>query len=433
MSAHAAPVRSPFFTRGSVAVLAVALVGIGIYVARMFLGLDRVTNLDNQWPWGLWIAVDVATGVALAAGGFTSAALVYIFGRERFHALIRPALLTAMLGYTFVVIGLLADLGRWYNVWHPILPSMWQGNSVLFEVGMCVMIYVSVLYIEFVPIVVERFRGRVALRRGLAWMNRPLEGLLAFADATLSRFIGLFIIAGVVLSCLHQSSLGTLMLIAPYKMSPLWYTPVMPALFLMSAIAVGFPMIIFESMIASRSFGRPPEMPLLSGLARMIPFLLGAYAVAKVADLTLREAWPHVLAGGVQSTMFLIEMIGGVLLPLAMLVSDRVRRSPRGLFTAATLIVLGVALNRINVFLVAYRPPFAERSYFPSVFEVLLTAGLIATLVLVYRAAVLVFPVLEAHAPRAAAEPRRAGAPTRAAAAAASVFFTSGRSERNGR
>ncbi|MHB8080023.1 MAG: NrfD/PsrC family molybdoenzyme membrane anchor subunit [Candidatus Krumholzibacteriia bacterium] len=418
MSDHAAPMRGSYLTRGSTAVLAVAAVGILIYLTRMFVGLGTVTNLNNQWPWGIWIAVDVATGVALAAGGFTSAALVYIFGRERYHPLIRPALLTAMLGYTFVVIGLLADLGRWYNVWHPMLPSMWQGNSVLFEVGICVMIYLCVLYIEFVPIVVERFKGRVALRGGMKGLNRPLEGLLHVADITLSRFIFIFIIAGVVLSCLHQSSLGTLMLIAPTKMSALWYTPVMPALFLMSAIAVGFPMIIFESILASRSFRLPPEMDLLEGLGRIITFTLGIYAVAKIVDLTVREAWPLALAGGIQAVMFWIELLGGVLLPLVLFALPRVRRDPRGLFAAATLTVLGVALNRINVFLVAYRPPFAGRSYFPSIFEILLTAGLIATLILVYRAVVMIFPVIAApHGAGASVHVVESGRPQRQAQA----------------
>jgi len=129
------PIKMPFLTRGTKFLLAIAGIGVSVYIYRLIAGLGSVTNLDNQYPWGLWIAVDVATGVALAAGGFTTAALVHIFHKEKYHAVVRPALLTAMLGYTFVVIGLLADLGRYYNVWHPILPSMWQGNSVLFEVG----------------------------------------------------------------------------------------------------------------------------------------------------------------------------------------------------------------------------------------------------------------------------------------------------------
>ncbi len=153
MSSHenAAPVDTPFFTRGVMLLSAVMVTGIGFGLYRMLFSLAAVTNLNDQYPLGLWIGIDVASGVALAAGGFTTGALVYIFNREHFHAIIRPALLTAMFGYTFVAIGLLFDLGRWYNVWHPVVPFMWQGNSVLFEVGICVMIYLNVLYIEFVP------------------------------------------------------------------------------------------------------------------------------------------------------------------------------------------------------------------------------------------------------------------------------------------
>ena len=400
MSTHArpAPVRAPFLTRGTTGVLAVAAFGIGVYLARLALGLRAVTHLSDQYPWGIWIAVDVATGVALAAGGFTSAALVYVFHREKYHALVRPALLTAMLGYTFVVIGLLADLGRYYNVWHPMLPSMWQGNSVLFEVGICVMIYLSVLYIEFLPLAVERFKGRVALPGPWAALNRPLEGLLGFLDRTLSRFIFVFIIAGVVLSCLHQSSLGSLMLIAPTKVHPLWYTPILPLLFLLSAISVGFPMVIFESLLAARSLRLKPELPLLSSLARMVPGLLGLYLAAKLIDITLRGRWPLVVAGTPQSIMWLIEVIGGWVVPLVLLSIPRVRRSATGLLTAAFMVVLGVALNRIDVFLVAYKPLYAQHAYTPSAWEVGVTAGLIATLVLVYRAMVMIFPVISAEA-----------------------------------
>ncbi len=411
---HPTPVRAPFLTRGTLGVLAVAAFGIGIYVARLFLGLRAVTHLSDQYPWGIWIAVDVATGVALAAGGFTSAALVYIFHREKYHALVRPALLTAMLGYTFVVIGLLADLGRYYNVWHPILPSMWQGNSVLFEVGMCVMIYLSVLYIEFLPIAVERFKGRVALPGPWSPLNRPLESLLGLLDRTLGRFIFVFIIAGVVLSCLHQSSLGSLMLIAPTKVHPLWYTPILPLLFLLSAISVGFPMIIFESLIAARSFRLKPELPLLSSMGRLVPALLGLYLAAKLIDITLRGRWPLVLAGTPQSLMWLIEVIGGCVAPLVLLSIPRVRRSAAGLFTSATMVVLGVALNRINVFLVAYKPLYAQRPYYPSAWEIGLTAGLIATLVLVYRALVMVFPVISADAPARSPVQARAASARRA-------------------
>ena len=152
------------------------------------------------------------------------------------------------------------DLGRYYNIWHPAMPAMWSGHSALFEVAMCVMAYLTVLYIELMPVVVERFAGRVRLPGPLGFLDGAVEGALRLFDRTLGRVMSVFIVLGVVLSTLHQSSLGTLMLLAPSKMNPLWWTPILPLLFLLSAIAVGFSMVIFESMIAARVFGRRPEM-----------------------------------------------------------------------------------------------------------------------------------------------------------------------------
>lgn len=383
-----APVRTvPYFTKGTLVVLAVALAGWAAGLWRMVVGLEATTNLDDIHPWGIWIAIDVASGVALAAGGFTSSALVHVFERHRYHGLVRSALITAMLGYTFVAIGLLFDLGRWYNVWHPMV--YWQGNSVLFEVGICVMLYLTVLYLEFFPMIVERFQGTGGM----------IDKLLRIPGKVVNRFMWVLILAGITLSCLHQSSLGTLMLIAPTKMNPLWYTPILPALFLMSAIMVGFPMIVFEGMIATRSFRRPSEVPVLSSLARIIPMFLFGYLAVKIGDLAVRDMLPRLIDGTLESGLFLVEVGFGVVLPMLLLLVPRVRKSGAGLFVSATLVVLGVAMNRINVFLVAYNPPYATRSYFPSPFEFLVTAGLIATLVLVYRFLVLNLPVLEATTP----------------------------------
>jgi Ni/Fe-hydrogenase subunit HybB-like protein len=408
---HAAPVKVPFFSTGTKIVFGIMLAGLAAYAYRLIFGIGAATNLDDQYPWGIWIAIDVASGVALAAGGFTTAALADVFHKERYHVITRPALLTAMLGYTFVVIGLLADLGRYYNVWHPMLPSMWQGNSVLFEVGMCVMVYLTVLYIEFLPIVVERFKGRVNLPGPLRMFNRLTESWLAVCERFLGRFVSLFIIAGVVLSCLHQSSLGTLMVIAPSKMHPIWYTPISPLLFLLSAISVGFPMVIFESILASKSLKLKPETPVLASIAKYTPVLLGIYLAIRVGDLTIREVWPYVFAGSIQSVMFMIEIGVGVITPIILLSMSKVRHSVAGLFTAASMVIFGVALNRINVFLVAYKPLYATKTYFPSIFEVMVTIGLISALVLVYRFVVLNFPVITG-------EPREEAAPVRVAAVA---------------
>ncbi len=390
------PVQARFFTTGTKILTAIMGVGLLAYAYRLLFGIGAATNLNDQYPWGIWIAIDVASGVALAAGGFTTAALAEIFHKDKYHAITRPALLTAMLGYTFVVIGLLADLGRYYNVWHPMLPSMWQGNSVLFEVGICVMIYLTVLYVEFAPIFVERFRGRVNLPGRLSGLNRLGESFLGKIDRTLKKVLLLFIIAGVVLSCLHQSSLGNLMVIAPYKMHPLWYTPISPLLFLLSAIAVGFPMVIFESTLASRSFKLKPELGILSSLARYIPILLGIYLAVKLVDLTLRDAWPYVLENSFRSFMYIVELTAGVIIPLILFSNRKIRHSASGLLTASALVIFGVVLNRINVFIVAYKPLYATSPYYPSLFEIAVTLGLAAALILVYRFIVMNFPVIAA-------------------------------------
>lgn len=393
---HPTPIRVPFFTKGTTFIAILAGIGALAYIYRLIFGLEAATNLDDQYPWGIWIAIDVASGVALAAGGFTTAALADIFHKEKYSVIVRPALLTAMLGYTFVVIGLLADLGRYYNVWHPMLPSMWQGDSVLFEVGICVIIYLTILYIEFLPIVAERFVGRVNLPGILSVFNRLVDSWLRVCQKFLGRFISLFIIAGVVLSCLHQSSLGTLMVIAPTKMHPLWYTTISPLLFLLSAIAVGFPMVIFESILAARSFKLKPETKVLSSIAQYTPVLLGVYFVVKIADITLRDAWPYVYAGSLESFMWLIEMGVGIITPILLLINPRIRKTLSGLFASASMVIFGVVLNRINVFLIAYEPLYAEKPYFPSVIEIMVTVGLICILVLIYRFAVRTFPVISA-------------------------------------
>jgi len=386
------PIQKKFFTPGVIVLCIIALNGLAFLAARFFFGIGSVTNLNDQYPWGIWIGIDVAAGVALAAGGFTSAALGHIMYREHFHAIVRPALLTAMLGYTFVAIGVFVDIGRWYYIWHPLV--MWNGNSALFEVGICVMMYVTVLYIEFLPVVTERFLGKVNLKGFLSFLTKPLEKLLKILDKTLTKTIFVFIILGVVLSTLHQSSLGTLMVIAGEKMHPLWQTPVLPLLFLLSAIAVGFPMVIFESIIASRSLGLKKEMEILTPLGYTIAPLLGIYLAAKIGDMFIRETFVYLYEVNTASVMFTIELVVGVVIPLRMFLSKKVLQTPSLLFTASFLVIFGVFLNRINNFVVAYTPPYSFASYFPSIGEISVTLSFIALLVLLYRIIVLNFPVI---------------------------------------
>jgi len=387
-----APITKRYFTPGVIILILLAVNGLSWLAARFIFGIGAVTNLSNQYPWGIWIGIDVAAGVALAAGGFTTAALGHVMHREYYHDIVRPALLTAMLGYTFVAVGVFIDIGRWYYIWHPLI--MWNGSSALFEVGICVMIYLTVLYIEFLPTVCERFIGHMNLKGVLKFLNRPVEKLLILLNRGLSKTMFIFIIAGVVLSTLHQSSLGTLMIIAGPKMHPLWQTPILPLLFLLSAISVGFPMVIFESLIAARSFGLKPEMRVLSRLGTMVAPILGVYLAFKIGDMFIRETFVYLTSFNLQSVMFVIELLFGVIIPLRMFLSKAVLNSPLWLFIASSLVVFGVFINRLNNFVIAYNPPYKFATYIPSIGEISITVGFISLLVLGYRFFVMNFPVI---------------------------------------
>ncbi|MFH2067394.1 MAG: NrfD/PsrC family molybdoenzyme membrane anchor subunit [Pseudomonadota bacterium] len=392
MSHHPNPVNAKFWTPG--VIVMAFLMGIGgvAIIARFIGGIGYVTNLTTARPWGIWIGIDVASGVALAAGGFTTAFLAHILGRHYYEPVIRPALLTAMLGYTFVVLGLLVDIGRSWAIWKPMF--YWNTNSALFEVAMCVMFYLNVLYIEFLPIVIERFKGRVNLPGPLSIFNSLTEFLLTLAEKILGKIMWVFIIAGVVLSCMHQSSLGTLMLVAPTKLHPLWYTPILPLLFLTSAFAVGYPMVVLEATIITSSLKLDSEMRILTPLTRITIFLLGIYLALKIGDMAIRGTFVYLLDGTAQTNAFLVEVILGVIVPWLILISKKLRSSRHWLFTACAMIVGGVLINRINVFVTGYRPPVSEANYFPSITEVLITVGLIAGLMFIYRFLVTHLPVL---------------------------------------
>ncbi len=394
---HPHRVAKPFFTFGTLTLLIIMGAGFSFGITRLLLGLGTVTNLDNHNPWGIWISFDVACGVALAAGGFTTAALVDIFGRKQFRALLRPAILTAFLGYLWVAIALSFDLGRYWNIWRPIFN--WQGNSVLFEVGMCVTVYLMVLSVEMTPPILEGLKARInALEWGgrlLRRVEKPINTLHAWVQVVLP----LFIVAGVVLSFMHQSSLGTLMLIAPTKLSPLWNTPVLPILFLMSAIMVGFPMVILESIYANISFGRNPEMELLTPLARLIPWFTAAYGVVKIGDLIVRHSQLDVLANPTATISLAVEILLGVVAPFLLFLNKAVRRSMGWLFFAVALIIFGVVLNRINVFLVGYNPPYSTKAYFPSVGEIAMTFAIVSSILFCYRFFVTFFPILPGYLP----------------------------------
>ena len=395
MSRPAAPLRQKFFTF-NVGVL-LFFIGAGAVFAyfRFFHGFASVTNLSPGFPWGIWISFDVACGVALAAGGFTTAAIVEIFGQGRFHALLRPATLTAFIGYFLVALAVCFDLGKYYNIWHALV--FWNGTSVLFEVAWCVMLYLTVLAIENLPAVVAQYRGNVQLPGSLGLLNTPTNWFLGKADVVLNRTMAFFVIAGVVLSFGHQSSLGTLMLIAPYKLHELWYTPLSPLLFLTSAVSVGIPMVIFEATLATKFFGRKPETELLGGIAEYIPSFLGTYLLLRLGDLAYRGVLAKAFDGSIQGYSFLVEL-SLFAMPYFLLKRPRIRRSGTSLFLCACSVILAVVLNRFNVFLIGVDPGTGY-NYFPSVGEVSITLAFLAFGVLLYKIGVNYLPILEEEEP----------------------------------
>ena len=381
----AIPIDRKLLTPGVGGLLALMALGLGFGVYRLFCGLAATTHLDQQYPWGIWIVADV-TFIALGAGGFTTAAIAHVFHREQYHTLARPALTVALLGYTFACVALGADLGRYYNIWHPMLPSMWSGNSALFEVGMCVMCYLTVLWIEFIPVVCERFIGD--LRH--PWLGRICGAL----NRVVGKTMFLFILLGVGISCLHQSSLGHVMVLAPSKLHPLWWTPVLALLFLVSAIMVGFPTVIFACLYGSWALRLPPPMRALSSLAKYVPFFIMLYVGFKTGDMLLRQSYVYLTEGSRQSIMFILEIVGGLLIPLVLLLCERVRQSPRALALASGLVMLGVVLNRANVYWIGYRPAYTSKVYFPSLTEWAVTLGALAGLLFFWRVLATYLPVL---------------------------------------
>ena len=364
--------------------LAVMAAGAYATYVRVVYGLGGSTNLSDKFPWGIWIGFDILCGVGMAAGGFTLAATVHIFNLKRYEPIVRPAILTAFLGYVLVIAALLFDLGRPYRVWHPLV--MWNPRSVMFEVGWCVTLYTTVLAMEFLPAVLERF----GLARPLKWMRIALIPL---------------VIAGVVLSTLHQSSLGSLYLIVPHKLHPLWYSPLLPILFYVSAICVGLAMTIFESWHSSKAFGRSLEISLLARLARVLAVLLAFYLVMRFLDLAQRGALKLLLEPRIESYLFGLE-ISLMLLPMLLLFRHHVRWNPWALYACSVMVIFGFVTHRLNVSVTGMEAGSGTH-YLPKWTEMAVTLSIVALGFAIFRFVARYLPIFEEESSHgvAAAEP----------------------------
>ena len=371
--------------------VAVALMTAGIIAAvqRYAMGLGATTNLVDTFPWGLWIGFDILVGVGLAAGGFTIAATVYVFNIERFRPILRPTILTAFLGYLLVIAGLMVDLGRPWAIWHALI--MWNPHSVMFEVAWCVMLYTTVLALEFSPVVLEHFKLRRALKV-IKTITIPL------------------VILGVILSTLHQSSLGSLFLIIPGRMHPLWYSDIIPFLFIISCVAAGLAMTIVESYFSARAFGREMELPLLSELSRVLVVVIALYFTVRFQDLVSRDALQYVFQPTYQSALFLVEVLLGAVVPFFLLLSKKVRSNKTGLFYSAALVLLGFVAHRMNTAITSMEQ-WPDRLYVPSWQEVVITLAFAAFGFTAFAFVARYFKVF-GEDPHHAAEPQEVLSPT---------------------
>jgi Ni/Fe-hydrogenase subunit HybB-like protein len=352
----------------------IVLWGLGGYAlaTRYVLGLGAVTNLTDTFPWGIWKAL-VLCGIAFAAGGFLTACMAHVFHIRTFYPILRPVVLAAYLGYMLSASGaLIVDLGRYYEIWRPIVN--WQHRSVLFEVSWCVMLYTGVLTVEFAPIVLQKFEFRRTER---------------FVHAITVPFV----IGGVILSTVHQSSLGSLFLIVPEKLLPLWYSPLIPLFFFISAIISGFATAIFVSALSFWIFHKYLEPKVLTALAKgMTPFLM-LYLFLRIADLTARNAWAYVFRYPLQGFTFTLEMVL-LTLPLFVFLKTRWSGRRRWAFAAAIPVILGVNLNRLNVAWIGLLPATGSH-YFPSWIEIVVTINLLSYGVVIFGLAARYLPLFE--------------------------------------
>ena len=377
------------FWRGVFAVIMVA--GLYSTYVRYLKGLGAVSNMSDQFPWGFWIGFDCLCGVMLAAGGFCIVGAVYLFNVESLHSVLRPAILTSFLGYLLFIVGLLFDLGRPWYIWHQLIYM--NPHSVMFEVGMCVMTYTTVLFFEFLPSVFERFHLQAPIR----WIKKIYPVLIVLA---------------ILLSTLHQSSLGSLYLIMPTKLHPFWYSPALPFFFFASAVAVGLAMTIFESTQSSKALGRQLELGVLVTLGGALLVALWVNALLRFEDYWHRGLLEQIIKPSYEAYFLWAELLMAFVIPITMLSFKKIRLSPNGLYWASVISLLGFITNRLNVSLTGFET-YVGHHYVPKWTEYSVTLMIIAMGFFLFAVAVKYLPIFPREEKELAAVPRPEPEPVR--------------------
>ncbi|MDB1122371.1 Ni/Fe-hydrogenase cytochrome b subunit [Vibrio algarum] len=351
-----------------------AFVCVIVIIKRLILGLGPVTNLNGGYPWGIWIGFDLLVGTGFACGGWALAWAVYIFNKGEYHALVRPALLASLFGYALGGLSIMMDIGRWWNMPYFYIPGYFNTNSVLFETAICMTIYMVVLVVEFAPALLEKMGLKIPLKI----LNKILFAVIAL---------------GALLPAMHQSSMGSLFISAGHKIHPLWQNyEFLPVFALLGALIMGFSIVVFEgALVAAGMKGRlPDERPLFNRLITFVQVLVGMFIVLRLHAVNLGDKWDYVFAGDMFSWLFFIEM---ALMAWPVMFIKRIQNSAALLFAAATSLLVGAAMYRVDLAIVAYYPGDGY-TYFPSIEEILLSFGLVAIEVVGYILLVKLLPVL---------------------------------------
>ena len=356
---------------------------------RFFKGLGASTHLSDEFPWGIWIGFDALCGIMLAAGGFTLMAFVYVLNLDKYKPIARAALITAFLGYLLEVFALMFDLGKPYNIWHPLI--MWNPRSPMFLVGWCVIASTPIMALEFAPMVFERLRLEKP-RRILRHITTPL------------------VMLNVIVAVLHQSALGMLYLIVPGKLHPLWYTPTLPVLFFISAVAAGIAMTIFESTMSARHFDHALEAPLILGLGRALLVMLIIYGVVRLQDLIRVGALKYAFRGGSsEASLFWVEIALAIVIPITLLLVPKIRQNPIALYVVSIVTVGGFMMNRLNVAVTGMQR-WAGVRYVPKWSEVSVTLMIVSIGIFAFTLIIKYLKIFEHPTRPAAARPALSGA-----------------------
>jgi len=352
--------------------IVIVLFGVYSLISRFVYGLGRTTNLSDMVPWGLWIGFDFI-GVGLAAAGFTIAAAAHIFNEHKYHSIVRPAILTAYIGYIIVIALLIIDLGKPENFWHPLV--MWNIHSVMFEITWCVICYSTVLTLEFAPVILEKFK-----------LKAPLKLLRKISIPV--------VVCGVLFSTLHQSSFGSLYLIAPAKVYPLWYSSYLPVHFFISCIAAGLSMIIFEAYLCARALNQGLQVWVLSGLGKLILAVLSIELVFKFSDLIISGKFSYLFMNLEETYLFWLEIFVGFIVPITILLIPGYLNNRKWLYFASIFTISGFVLNRLNVS-ISSLVRTSGLSYAPTFYEISITLMLVVLGMIAFRLVTENFAVFE--------------------------------------